>query len=240
VNAELLVPVVGASLAGSLHCALMCGGLVAVLPGKRTTTSLFHLGRFVAYTSLGAAAGALGTALDLAGKHAGLGQIAALLCGSLVLVFGLGALLSSQGVKLPLASFGGHLSTRLAGLAQRIDRPEHQALFFGASTAFLPCGWLYAFVLAAAGTASPLAGALVMVAFFAGTLPALVGVGLLVPRLLAPIRRHVPLVSATLLVVLGLFSILYRVDLPSQALSVAAGTTPTTVHAGALGKPSCH
>jgi sulfite exporter TauE/SafE len=43
----------------------------------------------------------------------------------------------------------------------------------------LPCGLLYAALAAAAASGSALAGALAMAAFVAGTVPALVGVGLL-------------------------------------------------------------
>jgi sulfite exporter TauE/SafE len=75
---------------------------------------------------------------------------------------------------------------------------------------FLPCGWLWAFVVTAAGTGGALKGAAVMTAFWAGTVPALVAVGVGAQLVSAPLRRHVPAVTAILLVVLGLYAILGR------------------------------
>ena len=55
--------------------------------------------------------------------------------------------------------------------------PLPRALSTGLLTAFLPCGWLYLFALKAAETGSPLRGALFMIAFWLGSVPALVLVG---------------------------------------------------------------
>jgi sulfite exporter TauE/SafE len=69
---------------------------------------------------------------------------------------------------------------------------------------------LWAFVVTAAGTGSALAGAAVMTAFWAGTVPALLAVGFGTQLVSAPLRRHIPTVTAVLLVALGLFAILGR------------------------------
>ncbi|MBE7450024.1 MAG: sulfite exporter TauE/SafE family protein [Kofleriaceae bacterium] len=42
-----------------------------------------------------------------------------------------------------------------------------RAALLGLLSAALPCGWLWAFVVVAAGTGSPVGGALVMTAFWA-------------------------------------------------------------------------
>jgi sulfite exporter TauE/SafE len=49
-----------------------------------------------------------------------------------------------------------------------------------------------------------------MTAFWAGTVPALLAVGLGAQLLSAPLRRHVPAITAVLLVCLGLYAILGR------------------------------
>jgi sulfite exporter TauE/SafE len=77
----------------------------------------------------------------------------------------------------------------------------------GLLTTLLPCGWLYAFVVTAAGTGHPARGALVMTAFWLGTLPVMIGVGLGAQRMFGPLRRRLPVVSAAALVVIGLLSI---------------------------------
>ena len=49
-----------------------------------------------------------------------------------------------------------------------------------------------------------------MAAFWAGTVPALLAVGFGTQLVSAPLRRHVPAITAVLLVALGLFAILGR------------------------------
>jgi hypothetical protein len=77
----------------------------------------------------------------------------------------------------------------------------------------LPCWWLYAFTVTAAGTGSPLRSMLVMFVFWLGTLPMMLAVGLGARRFFGPWRHRLPLVSAGLLVMLGLFSIASHLDL---------------------------
>jgi len=57
-----------------------------------------------------------------------------------------------------------------------------------------------------------------MAAFWAGTVPALLAVGLGAQVLSAPLRRHVPAVTAVLLVCLGLYAILGRPASVSAAI----------------------
>ncbi len=82
-----------------------------------------------------------------------------------------------------------------------------RAFVVGLLSALLPCGWLYAFVATAGATGSSWIGAAVMAAFWAGTLPVMAGVGFAAQRLLAPLRRRLPAVAATSLIVLGLLTI---------------------------------
>jgi hypothetical protein len=76
-----------ASLAGSPHCAAMCGPFLAFAAadgdgpganGRATPLLAYHGGRLVSYVLLGAGAGALGAGLEQLGRLAGLGRVAAL------------------------------------------------------------------------------------------------------------------------------------------------------------------
>lgn len=63
-------------LLGSFHCVGMCGAIALALPGGRgpryvAGRVLYNLGRVSTYALLGAAAGALGQGLRLAGWRAG-------------------------------------------------------------------------------------------------------------------------------------------------------------------------
>ena len=105
-NLHLLLPIVGASVLGSVHCAAMCGPFAAMVTDSSVTGAArarlqlaYQGGRLLSYVSLGAAAGSAGQALDLAGAAAGLGQVAALATGVLLLLWGLGGMLETQGIR---------------------------------------------------------------------------------------------------------------------------------------------
>jgi sulfite exporter TauE/SafE len=87
----------------------------------------------------------------------------------------------------------------------------------GLLTTMLPCGWLYVFVATAGGTGSVRAGVITMAIFWAGTLPALLAVGLGAQRLFGPLRSRLPMLSATLVLVMGLLSISGRFSMRPAA-----------------------
>src|SRR5690606_18807129 len=99
--------------------------------------------------------------------------------------WGLWALISAtQDVKLPRIAWPYALQRALGvRLGSSGTSSLGRAALLGVSTGLLPCGWLYAFALSAAATGSARDGALVMAAFWLGSVPALVGVGAIVARL---------------------------------------------------------
>jgi sulfite exporter TauE/SafE len=94
----------------------------------------------------------------------------------------------------------------------------------GLATALLPCGWLYAFVAVAAGTGSPIRGALAMTLFWSGTLPVMLTLGAGLQRMAGPLRARLPVVTAAVVVVLGLLTIGGR--LQGRDASPVAGAIP--------------
>lgn len=226
----LVAAVFVASLMGSMHCAGMCGGFLAfavgVAPGAepslRTRASLhaaYNAGRLATYTVLGAVAGAVGQAVDIAGEYAGLQRAALVAAGAMMVLFGAVTLLRTLGVPIRRAP----LPRALQRLAERGHRaamrftPTRRALAVGLLTTLLPCGWLYAFVVTAAGTASPAAGALVMAVFWLGTLPVMISLGAGVQALAGPLRRHLPALTSIALVAVGLFTLSGRLHAPALA-----------------------
>jgi sulfite exporter TauE/SafE len=99
-------------------------------------------------------------------------------------------------------------------VALRDRPPTVRAAATGLLTTLLPCGWLYAFVATAGGTGSALGGVIVMAAFWAGTVPMLLGVGFGVQRVFGPLRTRLPVVSAVLVVAFGLLAISGRMRAP--------------------------
>jgi sulfite exporter TauE/SafE len=215
----LIVTVLGASLLGSAHCAGMCGGFVGFYTGgaaglRGRTSWLGHLayngGRLTVYLALGGAAGLLGAALDTTGGVLlGVQRATAIVSGALITLWGAHALLEALGVRT--VRLGAPAALRaLAGRslgAVAAAPPLARALAVGLATGLLPCGWLYAFLVTAAGTGSALGGAALMAAFWLGTLPAMLSVGVGLQFLAGPLRRHLPVVCATAMIVVGLLAV---------------------------------
>ena len=217
----LLLTVFVASIVGSLHCIGMCGPFVAFYSGsdgsggsrRLLSHASYSGGRLVTYAVFGLAAGAVGAALDVAGSLAGLQRIAAILAGVTMIGWGIFALLQIRGVRIFKHGSGNSRISRALrrGFSLVSDKPPIvRAGVVGLLSGFLPCGWLWAFVVTAAGTGSAIEGAAVMTAFWAGTLPALVSVGLGLQLISAPFRQRVPVITAILLMALGLYAILGR------------------------------
>jgi sulfite exporter TauE/SafE len=161
-------------------------------------------------------------------------------------LWGLLALLEATGMlKRKLPGFRLLPARAVIWLASVRQRPPLvKAVLLGGASALLPCGFLYAFALAAAATGSPLGGALVMGALWLGNLPALLGFGLLLAGALSRLRRHIPLLSAASVLLLGLFTLNSRVNVPAFALASVMAAMPAKP-AAAVRAPSaadcpCH
>jgi sulfite exporter TauE/SafE len=197
-------------------------------------------GRLVSYTMLGALAGGVGAAVDLAGRAAAVQRAAMIVAGIAVILWGALALAAALGVGVP------RLRPRVwnRALVQiRRRRPGTRAVLLGMLSAALPCGWLWAFVMLAAGTGSPLGGAAVMIAFWLGTVPMMLGVGAATAALAKRIGPRLPLVTALTLIAVGILSLAARVPMLHAGVApIAAGTdvVPSTpaCHAPATHEPS--
>ncbi|MBL6076592.1 sulfite exporter TauE/SafE family protein [Belnapia sp. T18] len=171
---------------GASHCAAMCGpfvlaqmatggshggGRLARLSGALLLP--YHLGRGLGYATLGAVAGGFSA---LATRLPGLGLVPSLLLGLAGLAM-LGQAVPALAARLPRGGFGRLIAPRLGRLLQ--GPGTGRAFLLGLMLSALPCGLLYAALAAAAASGSALAGALAMLAFVAGTAPALVALALL-------------------------------------------------------------
>ncbi|PHQ82773.1 MAG: hypothetical protein COB69_00910 [Phycisphaera sp.] len=216
----LIVAVLMASVLGSLHCAGMCGAFIAMAVGvgheqpvsKTKLQAAYHGGRLVVYSMIGAGFGVVGHAIDLGGSIVGLHKAAVMLAAATMITIGMISLLRIAGVRVPkLASSGvmHNLFIKSHGLASKLS-PVRRSLVIGLMTGLLPCGWLYAFALVAAGTAHPVAGAMTMAAFWVGTLPVMVAVGTGVQALSGSLRRYIPAAMAITIVTMGVLTAIGR------------------------------
>jgi sulfite exporter TauE/SafE len=176
---------------GATHCAGMCGpfviaqaaavadraaagGVLARLSGAALAP--YHLGRMAGYGVLGAAAGGLAGVVSLGTGFRFL--LAALLGLAAVLMFAQASTrIAAMLPRLPSARLPAAMERRLGALVAAPTGLRGVAL--GLMLSALPCGLLYGALAGAAATGSALGGALAMLAFVAGTVPALVGVALL-------------------------------------------------------------
>ena len=238
---ETLVAVLIASLVGSLHCAGMCGGLVlfatnsdGTLRKSRGLHLAYHGGRAVSYTALGLIAGALGAAANITNLIDGNAQTAAVIAGSAMILIGLAALAQHLGARVPHAGppRGIQKITESAHRAAMKLPPVSRALTVGGLTPMLPCGWLYAFVIVAAGTGNALSGALVMLAFWLGTVPVLTAVGVGINAIAGPIRKRLPVIANVLVIGLGVMTALGRTSVPDHiAPPIEARATDSSAEA---------
>jgi sulfite exporter TauE/SafE len=239
----LVATVFLASLLGSLHCAGMCGAFLALAvcgtectkTQARRAHASYHLGRLVSYTAFGGVAGVLGQSLDLAAAFAGVqGAAAGVAAGSMIL-FGLLMLLRTLGTRLPRIPVPAAW-TAVAGRMHRLaldQPPALRAVLIGVFTVMLPCGWLWAFALVAAGTASAWSGALVMSVFWLGTLPMLVAMGTSLRAVGGWMGRRMPVFASIALVLAGVATLAMRVALTPRLANLrldmpAISTTSTS------------
>jgi uncharacterized protein len=205
----LWATIFASSLAGSLHCIAMCGPLVGLHGGPSLRLALIHaLGRLTTYAVLGALAGLVGRAVDMAGHLAAIQHGAAIAAGVITVGWGLRTIAIARGW-LSTAGSAPVLFSR--GLVQlRARRAGTRAWLVGVLTGLLPCGWLWVFVVSASGTGSPWRGAAVMAVFWLGTVPAMTGLLAIGGPAIAHLRRKLPVVSASLMIALGLVTLATR------------------------------
>ena len=195
-------------LLGGVHCAGMCGGIVAALSGQTGGRRLpLHLayngGRVLSYATAGAlagAAGSLGLLLD------GLlpMQLALYVLANAMLI-GLGLYLAGvSSVVAWIERLGMALWRRIQPLTRNLLPADTlpRALGLGLLWGWLPCGLVYAVLTTALLTGDALDGAAIMTAFGLGTLPNLLLAGLALRRMTAATRAR-PLRMAAGGLVLG-------------------------------------
>ena len=229
-----------AGLLGSAHCAGMCGSFACLASGGDASrgpvvlrsTAAYNLGRLLSYSALGALAGAAGAGLNAAGAIAGFARPAAIVAGVLLILWGLASLLAALGLRIPSLDVPPALATHVARAVRVVQErpPAVRALAIGALSAALPCGWLYAFVATSAAAGSALGGATVMAAFWLGTVPLLAAVGLGAQRMLGRFRSRLPVVTESVLVILGVLTVAGRFSPMVSHAHTMAGTPaePTT------------
>jgi sulfite exporter TauE/SafE len=187
-----LFPIFLAGLAGSVHCAGMCGGIVTAisLHGRRAIPIAvagapvfgnglsYNAGRIASYMVAGALAGGVapqaGSAvLGLPAWQAG----AAWAANAMLVLLGLYLMGASRALAWTEVA-GAALWRHVRPLAGRVGQGGPASLFMmGSIWGWLPCGMVYSMLASAMMAGSAADGAAVMLAFGLGTLPMLLAIG---------------------------------------------------------------
>jgi len=220
-------------VAATSTCLAVAGGLLLAVAGKFNERHpnltgwqkfqphiSFNIGRIVSYTLFGGLIGMLGSVLTISPKATGLITVGASL---LMILMGLQMLQIFPGldrIQLKMPKFIAH-KIYAAGHDKEQKSSRITSFFFGGLTFFLPCGFTQALQLYVLGTGDFLTGALTMLAFSLGTLPALAGIGAFSSFAKGRTQKHFMTFSAVLVIILGLVNVPNGLALTGATASVS-------------------
>lgn len=161
-------------LISSLHCIGMCGPIAMMLPLNRNNPArkavqqlLYHLGRIVAYGTLGLVFGIMGKGFYLAGLQQYISIIAGIIMITIAIVPE--KTVARYNFSKPLYKA---ISAVKANLGAQFRKRGNKALFMaGLLNGFLPCGLVYAALFGAVAMQSVPGGIMYMALYGAGTIP---------------------------------------------------------------------
>jgi len=202
-------------LFSTVHCLGMCGGIIGALtvslPEKIRNNrkrlipyvTAYNFGRISSYSLAGALAGGFGS--NLVALSPAYGHLVLQLFAS-TLMIGIGLYLAGWFPALvKIEHIGKPIWKKLEPISQRlipVKSPGH-AFLFGAVWGWLPCGLVYTALIWSTTAGSVKDGALLMLAFGAGTLPAVMIAGILTGWFTRLIRSTYirPIVGLTIILV---------------------------------------
>ena len=204
-------------LLGSSHCIGMCSGIVGALnmgvddglsgkPGSLFAYQLsYNAGRITSYLLVGLLAGTLGAGLSQLGVSPVTGKLVA---AAFMIALGLYLADWWRGLAL-LEKLGFSLWRHIQPLGKRLFpiRNLPQAYLLGLLWGWLPCGLVYAVVAWSLTTGNAYQGALLMLGFGLGTLPAMLIAGKAFTHLEHWVRSPMIRISAGIMIIgFGIYS----------------------------------
>jgi len=159
----------------------------------------FNIGRIISYTFLGGAIGALGSVIALSPAING---IVTVLASLVMIVLGFQILNLFPRLSYLIPKMPKLLGHRIHALAGRDG--GRGSFLLGAGTFFLPCGFTQALQLYVLAQGSALTGALTMLTFALGTLPAFLAVGAVSQAESGTFRRYLLKTAGVLALTLGI------------------------------------
>ncbi len=209
------------------HCVGMCSPLtVAFSLGQAQDTPnlqqqlqfhiLLNLGRLLSYTLVGMGIGGLGSVLLAGGQMAGVGselrRWVAIITGLMLIWFGLRQINPNLLPRIPLLHSNLHNRLNAAMVKLSLKSQWWTPALLGMTWGLVPCGFLYAAQLKAAGTSDFIKGGLTMLAFGLGTLPTMLTVGVSTSFLSKDKRSQLFRMGGWVTVVIGAIALLRTGD----------------------------
>jgi sulfite exporter TauE/SafE len=233
--------VFGIGLVASVSsCMAVTGGLLVAVSAKYNDVTgnltsvqrlrphlYFNAGRIVSYTLLGGAIGALGSTLTLS---AGVNGILTSAASAVMILLGLQMLRLFPALTRFMPTMPKALSHRIHDLVERDTKGG--AFLLGGATFFLPCGFTQALQLYVLSKGSFTVGALTMLAFSVGTLPALLSLSAVSSFATGGFQRRFLKVAGVAVIVLGIVNVQYGLVLAGGDLGSAPTTTQSTAAIG--------
>lgn len=196
---------------GSLHCIGMCGPLSLALPihhlsklKKFFSLLLYQLGRIITYSAIGLLFGLVGRRMYIAGFQ----QYFSIIMGIIVIGLSLMYFFREKTIHLKFFNrFYFFIQRKMAKLLHSNIKPSG-FLLLGMANGFLPCGMVYIALAATLSFTEIIQSVSFMAMFGAGTLPAMMMVGLagqlLKPGLRLSIQKIVPVFMTAMGIILVL------------------------------------
>ena len=198
------VAVFVASILGSTHCVTMCGPIAITVNNSSGYMSLYHIGRLISYLILGTLAGLLGEAF-LSNNFSLISTISIVLISTFFIYTGYKLIIGKPLEFLPSKTIA-FLISKPAKWSLSQSRPV-KSLTLGIVNGFLPCGWVYIFVIGAVATKNPLYSAGILFIFWLGTVPALSAFPYLYKKTLRRAPKRLAVAAGVLLIIVGLANI---------------------------------
>lgn len=237
---DLIVAFITGLTAGGLSCLAVQGGLLAsslafqyeqdmqaqgsrgrkgkaqkFRPRIAQPIFLFLVAKLISYTLFGLLLGALGSVLQLTPMMRA------------ILMIAIGIFMLGNGLRMlkvhPI--FRYFIIEPPAFLTRYIRRTSKKGaslvtpVFLGALTVLIPCGIAQSIMAVALGTGSPLQGAALMFSFTLGTTPVFFSIAYFATRLGAALEKSFTRLIALTVIILGLVSINYGLNLAGSPLS---------------------
>jgi uncharacterized protein len=209
-------------LAGSLHCAGMCGPIVIALPlyghtmvQKFIGGLLYNAGRILTYGILGVFFGLIGEGLHLIGFQ----QVVSIVMGAGMIILAVFPRFFRSYYNTASHTFGwtGQLKTLFRRLFS--VRTFRSLFFIGLLNGLLPCGLVYIALAGALASGSLAGGAGYMILFGMGTIPMLLFIAAVGNVLSVSLRHKINKLIPILVVLVGIFFIMRGLSLGIPMLS---------------------